>query len=85
MRATKASGIRWGNPLGVVAHPPLLKSSWRRWSASPLLLEGAWSPQPTPQKKWWPLERRRALHRLPSLQKRQRPLLTVNNCIKVRL
>jgi hypothetical protein len=45
-RATKASGTRWGNPLGVVAQPPLSKSSWRRWSDSPLLLKGARSPQP---------------------------------------
>jgi hypothetical protein len=62
-----------GNPLGVVAQPPLLKSSWRRWSASPLLLKGARSAQPLLLKKWWPQERRRALHRLPLLQKRQRP------------
>jgi hypothetical protein len=62
-----------GNPLGVVAQPPLLKSSWRSWSASPLLLKGARSLQPLLLKKWWPQERRRALHWLSSLQKRQRP------------
>jgi hypothetical protein len=67
MRATKASGIRWGNPLGIVAQPSLLKSFWRSWSASPLLLKGAWSPQPLLLKKWWPQERKRALHQLPSL------------------
>jgi hypothetical protein len=33
----------------------------------------AGSPQPLLLKKWWPQERSRALHRLPSLQKRQRP------------
>jgi hypothetical protein len=70
MRATKASGTRWGNPLGVVAQPPLWKSSWRSWSASPLLLKGARSPQPLLLKKWCPQERRRALHRLPLLLKR---------------
>jgi hypothetical protein len=35
IRATKASGTQWGNPLRVVAQPPLSKSSWRKWSASP--------------------------------------------------
>jgi hypothetical protein len=73
IRVTKASGTRWGNPLGVVAQPPLSKSSWRRWCASPLLLKGARSPQPLLQKKGWPQERRRALHRLLVLQKGQRP------------
>jgi hypothetical protein len=73
MRATKASGTRWGNPLGVIAQPPLWKSSWRSWSASPLLLKGARSLQPLLLKKWWPQERRRALHRLPVLQKRRQP------------
>jgi hypothetical protein len=73
MRAMKASGILWGNPLGIVAQPPLLKSFWRSWSASPLLLKGAWSPQPLLLKKWWPQERRRALHWLALLQKRQQP------------
>jgi hypothetical protein len=29
------------------------------------------SPQPLLLKKWWPQGRRRVLHRLPSLQKRQ--------------
>jgi hypothetical protein len=48
MRATKASGTRWVNPLGVVAQPPLWKSYWRSWSASPLLLKGARNPQPPP-------------------------------------
>jgi hypothetical protein len=33
----------------------------------PLLLKGAPNLQPPPQKKWWPLEHRRALHRLLSL------------------
>jgi hypothetical protein len=56
IRAMKASGTQWGSPLGVVAHPPLSKSSWRSWSASPLLLRGAWSPQPPPLRKWWPQE-----------------------------
>jgi hypothetical protein len=70
IRATKASGTRWGNPLGVIAQPPLLKSSWRSWSASPLLLKGARSPQSLLLKRWWPQEHRRALYRLPPLQKR---------------
>jgi hypothetical protein len=39
----------------------------------PLLLKGARSPQPLLLKEWWPQERRRALHRLSLLQKRQRP------------
>jgi hypothetical protein len=73
IRATKESVTQWGSRLGVVAQPPLLKSYWRNWSASPLLLKGARSPQPLLLKKWWPQERKRALHRLPSLQKRQWP------------
>jgi hypothetical protein len=68
----KGEWTRWGNPLGVVDQPPLLKSYWRSWSASPLLLKGARSPQPLLLKKWCPQERRRALHRLSLLQKRRR-------------
>jgi hypothetical protein len=55
--------------LGVAAQPPLSKSFWRRWSASPLLLKRALSPQLQLRKKWWPQKRRRALHRLLVLQK----------------
>jgi hypothetical protein len=33
-----------GNPLGVVAQPPLSKSSWRRWSASPPAPQGSMEP-----------------------------------------
>jgi hypothetical protein len=73
MRATKVNGTRWGNPLGVVAQPPLLKSFWRNWSASPLLIKSARNLQLPLRKEWWPPKRRRALHRLPLLQKRQRP------------
>jgi hypothetical protein len=62
-----------GNPLGVVAQLLLLKSSWRSWSVSPLLLRGARSPQLPPLKRWWPQESRRTLHRLASLQGRQWP------------
>jgi hypothetical protein len=58
IRATKASGTQWGRPLGVVAQPPLLKNSWRRWSASPLLLRGAQSPLLLLRKRWWPQKRR---------------------------
>jgi hypothetical protein len=72
MRATKASGIQWGSRLGVVAQPPLLRSSWRSWSTSPLLIKKARNPQPPLSKRWLPQERRRALHRQPLLQKRQR-------------
>jgi hypothetical protein len=71
MRETKASGIQLGSRLGVIAQPPLLKSYWRNWSASPLPLKGAQSPKASLLKRWWPEERRRALHRLPSLQRRQ--------------
>jgi hypothetical protein len=63
-----------GEPAGSRSPAPLLKSSWRSWSASPLLLKGARSPRPPPLKRWWPQERMRTLHRLPSLQKRQWPL-----------
>jgi hypothetical protein len=73
IRATKACGTQWGSWLGVVAQPPLLKSHWRSWSASPLLLRGARNPHPPPLKKWWPQEGRRALHRLPSPRRRQWP------------
>jgi hypothetical protein len=58
-----------GGSLGVVAQPPLSKSSWRRWSASPLLVKRARSPQLPLQKKWWPQKRSRALHQLLVLQK----------------
>jgi hypothetical protein len=56
-----------GEPAGSRSPAPLLKSSWHRWSASPLLLKGARSAQPLLLKEWWPQERRRALHRLPLL------------------
>jgi hypothetical protein len=44
IRATKASGIRWGKPLGVAAQPPLSKNFWRRWSAITLLLRREQNP-----------------------------------------
>jgi hypothetical protein len=69
-----------GEPAGSRIPAPLLKSFWRSWSASPLLLKGAQSPQPLLLKKWWPHERRRALQRLPSLQKRQRPQRRKRRC-----
>jgi hypothetical protein len=56
-----------GEPAGSRSPAPLLKSYWRNWSASPLLLKGAQNPQPPPSKRWWPQERRRALHWLPLL------------------
>jgi hypothetical protein len=62
-----------GNLLGVVAQPPLSKSSWSRWSANPMLLKGARRPQPPLQKRWWPRKHRRVLHRLLLLQKKQWP------------
>jgi hypothetical protein len=34
-----------GEPTGSRSPAPLLKSSWRRWSVSPLLVKRAWSPQ----------------------------------------
>jgi hypothetical protein len=40
-----------GEPTGSRSLAPLSKSSWRRWSASPLLLKGTRSPKPFPQKK----------------------------------
>jgi hypothetical protein len=52
IRVMKANGTRWGKPLGVAAQPPLSKSFWRRWSARPLLLRRAQSPQLLLQKKW---------------------------------
>jgi hypothetical protein len=70
--ATKASGTQWGSPLGVVAQPPLLKSFWRSWSASPVPIKRARNPQLLLRKEWWPPKRRRALHWLPLLQKKQR-------------
>jgi hypothetical protein len=80
MRATKVSGTQWGSRLGVVAQPPLLKIYWRNWSACPLLLKGARSPQPPPLKKWWLQEHRRALHQLPSPQRRQRSQRRKKRC-----
>jgi hypothetical protein len=46
-----SSGTQWGSRQGVVAQPPLLKNSWRSWSASPLLLRGAQSLRLLPLKK----------------------------------
>jgi hypothetical protein len=40
-RATKECGTQWGSQLEVVVQPPLSRSSWRNWSASPLLHRGA--------------------------------------------
>jgi hypothetical protein len=52
-----------GEPLEAVAQPPLSKSSWRRWSASPLLLRGAQNPPLLLRKRQRPHRRRR--RRLP--------------------
>jgi hypothetical protein len=40
----EACGTQWGSQLEVVVQPPLLRRSWRSWSASPLLQRGAWNP-----------------------------------------
>jgi hypothetical protein len=59
-----------GEPAGSRSPAPNVEELVAQLERQPLLLKRARSPQPPPQKKWWPLERRRALHRLPSLQKR---------------
>jgi hypothetical protein len=43
-RATKACGTQWGSRPEVVVQPPLLRRSWRSWSASPLLHKGTRNP-----------------------------------------
>jgi hypothetical protein len=70
-RATRACGTRWGSQLEVVVQPPLLRRSWRSWSASPLLHKGARDPWPPPLERWWPQERRRPLRRPPLLWRRR--------------
>jgi hypothetical protein len=49
--ATKANGTQWESRPEVVVQLPLLKNSWRSWSASPLLLRGAQSLRLLPLKK----------------------------------
>jgi hypothetical protein len=44
MRATKASGTKWGNLLGVVAQPPLLKSSPAQLERQPPAPQGSTEP-----------------------------------------
>jgi hypothetical protein len=56
-----------GEPTGSRSPAPTVEELLAQMERQPLLLEGAWSLQLPPQKKWWPLEHRRALHRLPSL------------------
>jgi hypothetical protein len=62
-----------GEPAGCLIPVPTVEELLAQLERQPLLLRGARSPQPPPLKKWWLQERRRALHRLPSLQRRQRP------------
>jgi hypothetical protein len=54
IRAMKASGTRWGKPLGVAAQPPLSKNFWRSCSASPLLLKRERNPLLLLRKRQWP-------------------------------
>jgi hypothetical protein len=56
-----------GSQLEAVVQPPLLRTSWRSWSASPLLHKGTRDPWPPPLKRWWPQERRRPLRQPPLL------------------
>jgi hypothetical protein len=62
-----------GEPAGSRSPAPTVEELLAQLERQPLLLRGARSPQPLPLKKWWPQERKRALHRLSSLQRRQRP------------
>jgi hypothetical protein len=48
-----------GRSLVVKAQPPLSKSFWRRWSASPLLLKGAQNPSLLLLKRQRPQRRQR--------------------------
>jgi hypothetical protein len=41
---TKAYGTQWGSQLEVVVQPPLSRSSWRSWSASPPAPQGSTEP-----------------------------------------
>jgi hypothetical protein len=60
-----------GELAGSHSPAPTVEELLAQLERQPLLLKGARSPQPLLLKKWWPQERRRALHRLPSLQERQ--------------
>jgi hypothetical protein len=62
-----------GEPAGSRSPAPAVEELLAQMERQPLLLKGARSPQPLLLKKWWPQERRRALHRLSLLQKGQRP------------
>jgi hypothetical protein len=62
-----------GEPAGSRSPAPTVEELLAQLECSPLLLKGARSPQPLLLKKWWPQERRRALHWLPLLQKRRQP------------
>jgi hypothetical protein len=62
-----------GELAGSRSPAPTVEELLAQLECRPLLLKGARSPQPLLLKKWWPQERRRALHRLQSLQKRQWP------------
>jgi hypothetical protein len=60
-----------GEPAGSRSPAPTVEELLAQLERQPLLLRGARSPQPPPLKRWWPQERRRMLHRLPPLQRRQ--------------
>jgi hypothetical protein len=62
-----------GEPAGSRSPAPTVEELLAQLERLPLLIRGARSPQPPLLKKWWPQERKRALHRLPSPQRRQRP------------
>jgi hypothetical protein len=62
-----------GEVTGSRSPAPTVEELLAKMERQPLLIKRARNPQLLLQKEWWPPKRRRALHRLPLLQKRQRP------------
>jgi hypothetical protein len=61
-----------GEPAGSRSPAPTIEELIAQLERQPLLIKRAQNLQPPSSKRWWPQKRRRALHRLPLLQRRQR-------------
>jgi hypothetical protein len=62
-----------GEPAGSRSPAPTVEELLAQLERQPPAPRRARSPQPPPLKRWWPRERMRALHRPPSLQRKQWP------------
>jgi hypothetical protein len=61
-----------GEPAGSHSPAPTVEDLLAQLERQPLLIKRARNPQLLLRKEWWLPKRRRALHRLPLLQKKQR-------------